>query len=157
MDEKIMFEKQLEEIKESKKYEELEKLLTEERFVEVLNDLTLFEIVIKQISEIFIQSLYNENSAALLSASRESVNTLLGNFTQQFIDMTQGDEEVAPIPDLLQIVSWIEEIHIDLANQLYNETFVREVIRPAYENVSKAVIETADEIEENGEIDEDYN
>ncbi len=157
MDEKIMFEKQLEEIKESKKYEELEKLLTEERFVEVLNDLTLFEIVIKQISEIFIQSLYNENSAALLSASRESVNTLLGNFTQQFIDMTQGDEEVAPIPDLLQIVSWIEEIHIDLANQLYNETFVREVIRPAYENVSKAVIETADEIEENGEIDEDGN
>jgi trans-2-enoyl-CoA reductase len=125
-----------------------------DRFDKVVEELGLFETVLYQINEIFCKTLYNENNEAMITASVASIDGLRDNFRSEFIKETRKNEALFDLPDLGLVTSWVETIHLDIASQLFAEEFVSEALKPVYENITGAILDTESNIEETEEATE---
>ncbi len=112
-----------------------------DHFGRIVHELALFEIVIMQINEIFKDTLYSKDVTTLSGASNETVETLKNSFAAEFIEKTKEAKELSSLPTLDLVISWVTEIHENIATQLFTEEFAHEVLTPAYEKIAEAVIE----------------
>ena len=90
----------------------------------------------------------------LLSNNQNIQFVLLGTGDEKYIKECVSNNEVGEIPDLMQIISWIEEVQFNISKQIWEETFFNNVIRPAIESITEAVLETAsdEEIQEEEDV-----
>ncbi len=131
-----------EDIKE--KYKVIESFCEdEEHFNNIISDLVMFEIVLGQINQIFTDTLYAKNSVVLVGAASDAIEVMKNTFSDEFISQTETQKELTSLPDLTQAVSWVQELHLNLATQLYTEDFTREVIAPAYARITEAIVEVS--------------
>ncbi len=131
----------------------------EEQQDKVIQELALFETVISQVNQIFKETLYQEDISVFGTASDETLEALVISFTKEFISKSKEGQELAGLPDLALVVSWVNEIHTNVAAQLFKEDFVNEVIAPSYDSISEAIIEISqndieDTISETAETEE---
>ncbi len=129
--------------------------INEEDFDKAVKDITLFEIITKQISGIFGASLYSDEATALNGANIDGTNALVENFFSRYLEECVNEKKITDIPDLAQIVTWVEEVHFNISKQIWCENFFGSVIKPAIESISEAVLETAAEENTEGEDDVD--
>jgi trans-2-enoyl-CoA reductase len=125
-----------------------------DRFDKVVEELGLFETVLYQVNEIFCKTLYKDGNEAMLNAAESSIDSLRDNFRSEFIKETQKNEALFDLPELELVTSWVEAIHLDIAGQLFTEEFVSEALRPVYENITGAILDTEANIEETEEATE---
>ncbi len=127
----------------------------EEQFNNVIQEIALFEIVLGQINEIYKDTLYAEEVSTLNEAADSTVEIMIDKFAEEFISKTIADQALSSLPDLAQIVSWIEEVHINIAGQLFTEDYVKEVLAPSYRSIAEAIIEVSRDDIEAGEEETD--
>ena len=115
----------------------------EEQYTGIINDLVLFEVVLKQLNLIYQDTIYSKDVPTFREASDKTVSLVTDNFRNEFIKKTKEAKELPSLPDLKQMISWIEEIHLNLALSLFTEDFIKEVIAPAYQKISEAVVDVS--------------
>ncbi len=134
------------------KYVEIEKYCDDEdHFNNVIQELVMFEIVLNQINQIFVDTLYNPEANILLGAAKDSVESLCDSFAAEFILQSHEKETLSALPDLAQAVAWVEELHGNIAKQLFTEDFHKEVLAPSYEKIAEAINEVSQGQQENVE------
>ena len=136
-------------------FADLANLTDKEGFDQIVADLSLFESITMQIAEIYSSTLYNKEAVALHSANNTGSKALVLNFFTQFVAECIKENKIIEVPDLAQIVTWVEEIHIDINGQLWEEEFLTSVIVPAVETISTTILDTAVGLDENGEQQEE--
>ena len=143
----------------AKKFEVIKDLCSsDEEFQDIVMKISLLEVIIGQINEIFIGSIYNENSKAMIDAANKSVEMLQKNIVQTYVNNSKELQELMPIPDVAELSTWVEEIHYDIAMQVYTEGFCNTVILPALQTISNSVVEFAEEDSpEESEIENNLN
>ncbi len=130
----------------SEKYKGLDKYCKDkENFDNVIQELYLFEIVLRQINQIFIDTIYSKEIDILTIAADRATNILADTFAKEFMKQTVEEDQLASLPDLNLIVEWIHEIHTNVARQLFLEEFIEEVMEPAYLNIANAIVEISEE------------
>ncbi len=135
-------------------YADLEKFATSaEQFEGVIKELTLMSIVVDQLNTIYKDTIYSEDVATLRDASDGTIDILLTSFAKEFISKSEEAQEFAPLPSLNLIAKWVEEIHINVAKQLFSEDFVKEVFTPAFERITAAVLEASGEVIDSDEAE----
>jgi hypothetical protein len=140
-----------------KKLEKLKPLCeTPEQFTDVSLKVALLEVILSQVNEIFISSLYPPTAKALIESAKESVKHMQETVTDTYVKNSLAVGELMPIPDIAEISYWVEEVHKEIAEQLYTTGFVNTVFTPALETVTTSVIEFAkEEVEEVVEEEEE--
>ncbi len=127
------------------KYLSIEKFCDNaEHFDGVIQELVLFEVVLMQINQIFCDTLYSKESTTLSDASKEAVRTLQNTFALEFVDQSLAKEALTALPDLGMAVSWVSEMHSNIAKQLFTEDFAKEVLEPSYDKIAEAIIEVSE-------------
>jgi len=137
----------------SNSYSSLKEIATEEELNDTLQKLLMIHTILLQLNQIFTSAIYDEKATSIILASEEGANQLVDNFKKQYVEASTEAGLLAPIPDLDQLVSWIEELHKDITSQLFDEDFHSSVIVPALTDISAAVLETA--IEEEKEMNDE--
>jgi len=128
------------------KFEEIQSFCKDEKeFNDIVMKISLLEAILGQVNEIFIGSLYSKEAYALIDAANASVSRLQNEVVDIYIKNSKDLGELMPVPDVAEISSWVEEIHFDIAKQLYSEGFCDSVIYPALQTVTQSVIEFAEE------------
>ncbi len=126
------------------------------QFDSVIRELALFEIVLVQINQIFKSTLYTTEVDTMNVASDDTVDILRDNFAKEFVRQTVEEEKLASLPTLDLVVSWVQEIHENLAQQLFTEEIVNDVLAPAYGNIAEAILGISkDELEDETEEKEE--
>jgi hypothetical protein len=134
--------------------------LDDEKFKSLVEDLTMFELAVRNVNDIFKGTIYNcSESEHLCEVIDRSTNDLLENFQKQYMDFVEEKKEIHPLPSLEQVVTWAEEIHVNIALQLFTEEYTQNVIKPSFESIASAILEVAEdeEIAESEEEDEAHN
>ena len=132
--------------KNASKFEEIRKLCKDDsEFKDLVMKISLLEVILGQINEIFIGSMYNEKADAIINAANSSVKTLQDTVVDTYIKNSKELGELMPVPDIAELSTWVEEVHYDIARQLYTEGFCDTVIYPALQTVTESVIEFAEE------------
>jgi glutathionyl-hydroquinone reductase len=111
--------------------------------------ISLLEVILRQVNEIFVNSLYNKDTPTLINSANSSVNILREQVTEQYISNSKELNELMPIPGVEELAAWVEEIHYDISRQLYSEGFCNTVILPALQTITESIIEFAQEENEN--------
>ncbi len=111
-----------------------------DQFNNVSHELALFETVLSQINEIFKSTLYTSEVDTMNVASDDTVDILRDSFAKEFVSNSKEEKKLASLPTLELAVAWIQEIHENLAKQLFTEEFSTEVLVPAYTEISEAII-----------------
>ena len=125
---------------------------TEEEFKELQKNLELFLVVADQSNQIFISSIYNEDAKTLIEASEDAIIDLKTIAIERFIKGSKEVGAILQIPELEELLSWVQEIHTNIASQLFSEDFYESVYIPALDAVSRSIIEfTEEEIEANAQ------
>jgi glutathionyl-hydroquinone reductase len=128
---------------------------TEEQYQDVVMKISLLEVILRQVNEIFVNSLYNKDTPTLINSANSSVNILREQVTEQYISNSKELNELMPIPGVEELAAWVEEIHYDISRQLYSEGFCNTVILPALQTITESIIEFAQEENENeSEVEE---
>ncbi len=128
------------------KYEGLDKFCEgEDHYNTIIQELYLFEVVLQQLNTIFKDTLYVKEIDTLRGASDATANALADSFALEFMKKTEEGQALSDLPDLGTMVKWVKEIHLNLAAQIFNEDIVAEMLAPAYENMSEAIIEVSKE------------
>jgi len=128
------------------KLEELKPLCeTPDQFTDVALKVALLEVILSQVNEIFISSLYPPTATALIESANESVKHMQDTVAETYVKNSLAIGELMPIPDISEIAYWVEEVHKEIAQQLYTEGFVDTVFMPALETVTSSVVEFAKE------------
>ncbi len=128
------------------KYEGLDKFCDgEDHHNTIIQELYLFEIVLRQLNTIFKDTLYVKEIDTLRGASDETTDALADSFAIEFMKKTEEEQALSSLPDLGTMIKWIKEIHLNLAAQIFNEDIVVEMLAPAYENMSEAIIDVSKE------------
>jgi hypothetical protein len=144
--------------KKAEAFKEIESLCEDEKqFQDVVMKISLLEVILGQVNEIFMGSMYNSDATALINSANSSVNILREQVAEQYIQNSKQVGELMPIPDVEELATWVEEIHYDIARQLYSEGFCDTVILPALQTVTESVIEFAKEetdTEDESEVEE---
>jgi hypothetical protein len=134
--------------------------LDDEEFKSLVEDLTMFELAVRNVNDIFKGTIYNcSESEHLCEVVDRSTNDLLENFQKQYMDFVEEKKEIHPLPSLEQVVTWAEEIHVNIALQLFTEEYTENVLKPSFESIAAAILEVAEdeEIAESEEEDEAHN
>jgi len=130
----------------SKKFEDIKDLCKDEKeFKDLVMKISLLEIILGQINEIFIGSLYFDKADVLIKTANTSVRTLQDTVVETYVKNSKELGELMPVPDIEELSSWVEEVHYDIARQLYAEGFCDTVIHPALQTITESVIEFAKE------------
>jgi hypothetical protein len=138
------------------KYKDLKTLCKDEEEFEVLvYKLGLMEIVIGQLNDIYKSVLYAEGEEVLHAAADEATAELEKNITEQYINQSVAEKEIKDIPEFQIVLAWINQLHLNIAGQLFNADFVNEVMEPAFENIAKTVLEIGKEETEKVEEEEE--
>jgi len=128
------------------KFEDLRKYCKDEtEFDDLVLKISLLEVILGQVNELFIGSIYNEEAKALINAANSSTKKLQEEVVNIYIRNSKEAGKLLPIPDIEEISSWVEEIHYDIASQLYTKDFCDTVITPALETITTSIIEFANE------------
>jgi hypothetical protein len=152
-EELLLFNATLEKNQQDERFAPLMSLVKkDEDLKQVIHDLTLFEVITLQISNIFAETLYRNTATALREANDEGVDLLIENFYNKYVEECTSNKKIEDIPDLVQIITWLEDIHFGISAQIWEESFLNSVIKPAIESISEAILETA--AEEDVELDE---
>ncbi len=131
-----------------KKFKEIEPFCKdEEEFNDVVMKVALLEVILSQVNEIFIGSLYDPNSKVLIDSANASIKSIQESVVDIYIKNAKEVEALVPIPDIQELAQWVEEVHTDLALQIYAEGFVNSVMVPALQTITESVIEFAKEEE----------
>jgi hypothetical protein len=144
----INFEKNTEAFKELKQF-----CKDDEQFQNMVMKISLLEVIIGQVNDIFIGSVYGKDANALIQSAKASANTLGKQVLEQYIKNSKEIGELMPIPEVEELANWVENIHYNIAEQLYSEGFCNTVILPALQTVTESVIEFAKEDAQNEEGD----
>jgi hypothetical protein len=132
--------------KNAEAFNEIESLCeNKKQFQDIVMKISLLEVILGQVNEIFISSMYNPAAVALVNSANASVNILREQVAEQYIKNSKQLGELMPIPDVEELAIWVEEIHYDIARQLYSEGFCDTVILPALQTVTESVIEFSKE------------
>ena len=132
--------------KNKPKFEDIKEFCKDEKeFDDIVLKISLLEVILGQVNEIFVNSLYNEEAKALIEAANTSTRGLQEEVINVYIKNSKDIGELMPVPDIIEVAGWVEEIHYDIAMQLYSEGFCNSVIAPALETVTSSVIEFANE------------
>jgi len=118
---------------------------TEEQFKDLILKLSLLGIILHQVNEIFIGSLYAETGAALIDSSKNSVTLLQDTLIDNYIKTSLDAGQLAPVPEVKDISVWVEDVHFNIASQLYSLGFVESVVSPALATITTSIIEFAAE------------
>lgn len=136
-----------EQINPEKMQEKFKELLplceTKEQFLDVSLKVALLEVILSQVNEIFISSLYPETAKALIASANKSISDIQENIADEYVKTSLDNKILAPIPDINEIAYWVEEVHLEIAKQLYTEGFINTVFQPALETITGSVIEFA--------------
>jgi len=153
--------KSLEEIKEEMEadgqYKELKEKLTEENYHQVFEDVSLFKMVFAQVSDIYQETIFNQNNEFFQKAVTTYNDIFMKNFDKQFLLETTADDHIAPIPEMEHIVTWNEEIHKEILYEIFDKNYVDTVINHSFDSISEAIFETIDEDEREESEDENGN
>jgi hypothetical protein len=122
---------------------------TEEEFKELQKNLELFLVVADQANQIFIGSVYNENSKTLIEAAENSIADLKTLTLEKFIESSKEVGAILQIPKFEELLDWVQEIHTNIASQLFSEEFCKSVFTPALDSISKSILEFTEEEMEN--------
>ncbi len=114
-----------------------------DHFANVVHEIAMFEIVTSQINQIFTDTLYVKEVDTLSGAAVETVDLIKSNFAVKFVQDTKEAGKLSSLPTLDLIVSWITEVHENIAAQLFTEDFAKEILAPAYTNIAEAIIEVS--------------
>jgi glutathionyl-hydroquinone reductase len=132
--------------KNKDKFKDIRELCKDDKeFDDVVMKVSLLEVIIGQVNQIFMSSLYNENATALVNSANSSIESLQQSVVDTYIKNSLEVKKLMPIPDISELSTWVEEIHYDIARQLYAEGFCDAVIYPALQTVTSSVIEFAEE------------
>ena len=132
--------------KMQERFKELEPLCeTKEQFLDVGLKVALLEMILSQVNEIFTSSLYPTSAKALIDSSAKAISEIQSSIVDEYIKTSLDKQVLAPIPDVNDIAYWVEEVHLDIAKQLYTEGFINTVFQPALETITESVIEFAKE------------
>jgi len=129
-----------------KKFEDIKDLCQDDHeFHDLVMKISLLEVILGQVNEIFIGSLYNEQSNALIDAANTSIESMQKTIVDTYIKNSRELNELMPVPDIEELSTWVEEVHYDIARQLYTEGFCDTVIYPALQTITESVVEFANE------------
>ena len=117
----------------------------EGQFKDLTLKLSLLEIIISQVNEIFTGSLYAETGSALIQSANVSVQALQDTLVDKYIENSVNTGQLMPVPEIEDLTNWVEGIHLDIIAQLYSEGFVDSVFAPALATISQNVIEFSKE------------
>jgi glutathionyl-hydroquinone reductase len=132
--------------KNKNKFKDIRELCKDDKeFDDVVMKVSLLEVIIGQVNQIFMSSLYNEKATALVNSANSSIESLQQSVVDVYIKNSLEVKKLMPIPDIAELSTWVEEIHYDIARQLYSEGFCDAVIYPALQTVTSSVIEFAEE------------
>jgi hypothetical protein len=149
------FSKQFDKNVSREVFKPIKGLGSEEEFNRAIHDVTLFQIITKQINEIFEGPLYNLEAANLIQVSGENVDALLINFEEKFVEECLKENKLVGVPDIEQVIAWVEELHLGVSTQLWELTFFENVIKPAIDTIAQSILETAEEEAKEKEEDVD--
>lgn len=129
------------------KFEKLKPLCKSEgEFKDVTLKISLLEIILSQVHEVFVSSLYHETTGiTLIEASNKSLKRLQENLAETYVTNSVEVGELMPIPGIEEATLWVQEIHHDIASQLYSEGFMNSVFHPALATLSTSIIEFSKE------------
>lgn len=128
---------------------------TDEKYNDVVLKVALLDVILAQVNEIFIGSLYNPEAVAIIESANASIAGIQSSVVDIYIKNTKDRGELVPIPDIQELATWVEEVHTDIALQLYAEGFVDNVMIPALNTITSGVIDFAKE--EAGEAEEEVS
>lgn len=118
---------------------------SEETFNDVVLKVTLLEVIVAQVNEIFIGSLYNPTASVLLESANNAVTALQESIVDTYISKSTELGELRPIPEIEEVTYWVQEIHIDILSQLHSEGFIQSVITPALDTITGSIVEFSKE------------
>jgi len=132
--------------KNKEKFKNIQQLCQDDKeFEDVVMKVSLLEVIIGQVNQIFISSLYNNDTPTLIEAANTSIEGLQQTVIDSYIKNSLEVGELMPIPDIPELSAWVEEIHHDITRQLFNEDFCDTIIYPALQTITNSVIEFAEE------------
>ena len=142
-----------------KKYQPLKNLCeNEEQFRDLTLKLSLVNVILSQVNEIFTGSLYAETGSALIKSAFNSVQALQESLIEKYIQNSVETGQLMPVPEIEDLTVWVEGIHLDIISQLYSEGFVDSVFAPAMTTISQNIVEFAkEEAGENSDEKENLN
>jgi hypothetical protein len=122
---------------------------TEEEFKDLTLKLSLLEVIIQQVNDVFTSSLYNpDTGTTLIEASQRSVKIMQENLTKEYIKNSVESGMLAHIPGIEDACEWVTEIHESIASQLYSDGFIVSVFAPALQTLQDSIIEFSKEEQE---------
>jgi hypothetical protein len=132
--------------KNKEKFKDIRQLCQDDKeFEDVVIKVSLLEVIIGQVNQIFISSLYNNDAPTLIEAANTSIEGLQQTVIDSYIKNSLEVGELMPIPDIPELSSWVEEIHHDITRQLFDEDFCDTIIYPALQTITSSIIEFAEE------------
>jgi hypothetical protein len=132
--------------KNKEKFKDIRQLCQDDKeFEDVVIKVSLLEVIIGQVNQIFISSLYNNDAPTIIEAANTSIEGLQQAVIDSYIKNSLEVGELMPIPDIPELSAWVEEIHHDITRQLFEEDFCDTIIYPALQTITSSIIEFAEE------------
>jgi len=125
-------------------YQEINKYFnSKEEFDDFIEKILIFEIVLEQVTEIFKGSVFNAESEIVNYFTENNLQNYKVTFHKKFIEFTKEADRLMSIPELEEIVSWIETAYLEFLKNIFNEDYLNIVIKPSLEDISSAILEEA--------------
>jgi len=141
-----------------KQFEDIKDICKDaDEFNDIVMKISLIGVIIGQVNEIFIGSIYNEEATSIMDAANSAIKSLQDSVIENYINNSKKINSLLPVPDIPELTSWVEEIHCNITSQLYKEDFCNSVIFPALNTISEQIIQFDVEEKESAEVDNTEN
>ena len=126
-------------------YSPIQSMFTEEEYEDFCGKAALMEFVINQVNDVFKRQIIAEHNDSMQKNVEQVLQNFINNLREKYITNTLETKEIYSLPDLSDIVGWVETLYIDTFKQLFHSDFVDMAVAPAISSISEALLEFADD------------
>jgi len=140
-----------------KELDKLKPMIGEDALKILKDEFKIVDQVIQQVDEVFRSRVINEDNESIQKTLDDNIKVLTSNIVVKYVEMSLSMEALVDLPNLENILEWVQSSYTNILGQIFNVDFNTIVIEPALVQISEALVEFADENEPEKDNNETHN